>query len=168
MQQSPSWKANSSAASQEIPRIFRNPNVHYSIHNSPPSVHNLSQINLVHVPILFLEKLFDIILLSTPRSSNWSPSMRLPQQNSLCSFSPPYVPHAPSISFIWITLGDKYRPWRSSLYSLLQSPVTSCIFFGSPTLPQCERPSFKPVQNKMQNYSPTYINLYISYRKLEN
>jgi len=32
MVQSPSWKANWFAASQEIPRISRNPKVHYSTH----------------------------------------------------------------------------------------------------------------------------------------
>ena len=32
MVQSPSWEANWFAASQEIPRISRNPKVHYHIH----------------------------------------------------------------------------------------------------------------------------------------
>jgi len=38
MVQSPSWDANWFAASQEIPRISRNPKVHYRIHKCPPPV----------------------------------------------------------------------------------------------------------------------------------
>ena len=36
--QSPSWEANWFAASQEIPRISRNPKVHHRTHKSPPPV----------------------------------------------------------------------------------------------------------------------------------
>jgi len=44
MVQSPSWEANWFAASQEIPRISRNPKVHYRTHKCPPPVSILSQL----------------------------------------------------------------------------------------------------------------------------
>ena len=81
MVQSPSWEANWFAASQEIPRISRNPKVHYRTHKRPPPVSILGQTNPVHIPTSHLLEIHpNIIHPSTPRSLQWSPSLRFPQQ----------------------------------------------------------------------------------------
>ena len=79
MVQSPSWAANRFAASQEIPRISRNPNVHYRTHKRPLPVSILGQPNPVHIPTSHLLEIHpNIIHPSTPRSHQWSPSLRSP------------------------------------------------------------------------------------------
>jgi len=82
--QSPSWEANWFAASQEIPRISRNPNVHYRTHKRPPVVSILGQPNPVHIPTSHLLEIHpNITHPSTPKSPQWSPSLRFPIQNPL-------------------------------------------------------------------------------------
>ena len=72
MVQSPSWEANWFAASQEIPRISRNPNVHYRTHKRPPPVSILGQPNPVNIPTSHILEIDpNIIHPSTPRSPQW-------------------------------------------------------------------------------------------------
>ena len=63
MVQSPSGAATWFAASQEIPRISRNPKVHYRTHNRPPPVSILGQPNPVHIPTSHLPEIRPNILL---------------------------------------------------------------------------------------------------------
>ena len=130
MVQSP-WEANRFAASQEIPRISWNPKVHYRTHKRPPPVSILGQLSPVHIPTFHLLEIHpNIIHPSTPRSSQWSPSLRFPHQNPI---QPPLLNdtrHMPSQSYSsrfyhHTILGEQYKSFSSSLCNLLLSPVTS-------------------------------------------
>jgi len=84
MVQSPSWEASWFAASQGIPRISRNPKVHYRTHKRSPPVSILGQPNPVHTPTPHLLEIHpNIIHSSTPRSPQWSLSLRFPQQDPI-------------------------------------------------------------------------------------
>jgi hypothetical protein len=62
MEQSPSLEANRFSASQEIPLILRNPNVHYRIHNSLPHLPILCQLD--HVQTLHTNSRTSNLILS--------------------------------------------------------------------------------------------------------
>ena len=99
MVQSPSWAANWFAASQEIPRISRNPKVHYRTHKCPPPVSILGQPNPVHIPTSHLLEIHpNIIHPSMPRSPQWSPSLRFPQQDPIHLPLLTHMHHMPSPS----------------------------------------------------------------------
>ena len=79
------------AASQEIPRISRNPKVHYRTHKLPPPVPILGQPNPVHIPTSHLLEIHpNITHPSMPRSPQWSLSLRFPHQDPI---HPPPLTH---------------------------------------------------------------------------
>jgi len=131
MVQSPSREANWFAASQEIHSISRNPEVHYRNHKRPPPVSILGQPNPVHIPTSHvLEIRLNIIHSSTPRSPQWSPSLRFPNQDPIHPPSSPIRAICPAnlvhLDFITRTiLSEEYKLFTSSLRSLLHFPVTS-------------------------------------------
>jgi hypothetical protein len=138
MEQSPSWEANRSSASQEIPRILWNPKVHYRTHNSPPPVPILSHINPVHAPH---PTSWRSILILSSHLRLGLPSGLLP------SGLPTKILYAPLPSPIRATcpahilldlitriiFGDQYRSLSSSLCSLLHSLVTPSL--SDPNIP---------------------------------
>ena len=134
MVQSLSREANSFPASQEIPRISQKPKVHYRTHKLPPPVSILGQPNPVPIPTSHLLEIHpNIIHPSTPRSPQWSPSLRFPHQDPIHPplSSPIHVTcpaHLSLLDFITRTiLGEEYKSFSSSLCSLLHSPVTSSL-----------------------------------------
>jgi len=69
VEQSPSWEANSRSASLQIPPPLWNPKVHYRV----SQVSILRHIQPVHnFPHYFPKIHSNVILLSMPRSSEWS------------------------------------------------------------------------------------------------
>jgi len=108
--QSPSWAANWFAASQEIPRISRNPKVHYRTHKRPPPVSILGQPNPVHIPTSHLLEIRpNINHPSTPRSPQL---VSFPPVSPSRPYKPPsppsYAPHAQPISFFSILSPAQY------------------------------------------------------------
>ena len=58
---SPTWEANWFAVSQEIPRILRNPKVHYRTQKRPPTISILGPPNPVHIPTSSFFKIWVVI-----------------------------------------------------------------------------------------------------------
>jgi len=91
MVQSPSWEGNWFAASQEIPCISRNPKVHYRTRKRPSPISILGPPNPVHIHTSHLLEIHpNIIHPSTPRSPQWTLSLRFPHQDPI---NPPLLTH---------------------------------------------------------------------------
>ena len=155
MVQSPSWEANLFAASEEIPRISRNPKVHYRTHKRPPPVSILGQPNPVHIPTSNLLEIHPNIHPSTPRSPQWSPSFRFPQQDPIHPNTPPsphtYAPHAQPISFF---SGNELTKHFKYILCIVWSS-SSCIFHGVGPLVKQTRSglTYPEVSSKVYHYS---------------
>ena len=103
MVQSPPWEANWFAASQEIPRISRNPKVHYRTHKRPPTVSILGQPHLVHIPTSHLLEIRpNIIHPSTPRSPQWSPSSGFSNKTLYIPLSSPIRATCPALQLLLV------------------------------------------------------------------
>ena len=128
---SPSWEANRFSASQEIPRILCDPNVHYRIHKCSPSVPILSQLDPVHTPTShFLKIHLNIILPSTPGSSKWPLPRRFPHQTLYTPL--PHTRYMPSPSHSsrfdhTNNIGWAVQIIKFLICSLRPSPVTSSL-----------------------------------------
>ena len=133
MVQSPSWEANRSAASQEIPRISRNPNVHYRTHKVRHlSLSWASPIQSIYPhPTCWISILILSAHLRLCLPSSLLPS-RFPTRTLYTTLFPPIRATCPAhlilLHFITRTiLGEQYKSFISSLCNLLHSPVISSL-----------------------------------------
>jgi hypothetical protein len=166
MEQSTSWKANRFSAFQVISRILWNPKVHYRVHKCPPPLPILSQLDPVHFPTSYFLKIYlNIIPPSTPGFPQWSLSFRFPHQNTVHASPLSLTRDRPSLSHSSRYYHPNNIGWAVQIMKLLittfspfslylvplrpkYSPQQSTLKHPQPTLlPQCEWPSFTPIQN---------------------
>ena len=162
--QSPSWEPNWFAASQEIPCISRNPKVHCRTHKRPPPVSILDQHNTVHIPTSHLLEIhLNIIHPSTPRSPQWSPSLRFPHQDPI---HPPLLTHTrhmpiPSFSILspaqyWVRSTNHSAP-RYAVSSTPPLPRPSSVqIFSSTPCSQTPSASFPPAMSATKFHTHTF------------
>ena len=185
MEQSPSWEPNQFPASQEIPRILWNPKVHYRIQKCLPHVPILSQLDPVHTPTShFLKICLNIIVPSSLESSKRYLAFSFPHHKPVYTSTLRYTcyMHRPSHPSRFDHLNN--IGWGEEIVKLLimyfsplpcylvphrpkYSPQHPILKHPQPMfLPQCERPSFTPIQNNRQHYSS--LNLGVVKRKTKN
>jgi len=133
MQQSPSWEADRFSVSQKNSPHFMEPECSLP-HSQVPSTccypEPARSSPYPHIPLLKIH--LNIILPSTPGSSQWSLSFRFPTKTLYTLLLPPvratWPTHLILLYFITRTIfGEQYRSLSSSLCSFLHSPVTSSL-----------------------------------------
>ena len=153
-EQSPSWKANSSLAGQENLRILWNPKVHYRIHNCPPPVPILNQINPVHDSnphsILILSSQLRLGLPSGLFPSGFpTNTLYTPLLSPIRTTCPSHLIFLDLITRI--ICGEDYRSLSSSLCSFLHSPVISYLSSPNNSLGTLFSPKLWPSKVKIFN-----------------
>ena len=129
MEQGPSRIANRFSVTQEIHHILWNPKVHYCIHECPPLVPILSQLDPVHAPH---STSWRSILILSSHLRLGLPSGLLPSGFPTNTLYTPLLcqiratcPARLILNLITRTIfGEEYRSLSSSWCSFLHSPVT--------------------------------------------
>ena len=171
MELNPSWEANRFAASQEIPRISRNPKVHYRTHKCPPPVPTLSQIDPFHIPTHPTSWRSILILSSHLRlgvTSGLFPSgfpTKTLYTPVLSPISATCSTHLILLDFITRTiLAVQYGSLRSSLRSFFYSPFTSSVL--DPNIPLNTLFSNALSLRSSLNISDQVSHLYLIFNKM--
>jgi len=115
MKRSPSWEADSLSLVKKFPAFYGNLKFHFRVHNIPPLVPTLSQMNPVHNFPPYLPKIHsNIILPSTSRFSEWSLPFRFPYRAIIHMTSPARATCPTHLIFLDLTtviFGEVFKLW---------------------------------------------------------
>ena len=133
MEQSPSWEANLFSGSHGTLRILWNLKVHYHFYKRPPPVPVLIQIDPLLAPTShFLKIWFSHLHLGLPSSLF---PLGFPTKHLYTPLLPPYVLHAPPISFLSIWSPEQYlvrsTDHGTPHYVVLLTPLLPSSLLGS-------------------------------------
>jgi len=132
MEHSPSWKANKSSTSQDIPALYITrkfiiafTEAHHLSLSWNKTIQSIS-------PSHYFKTNFNIILPSKPRSSKYFFPSGFPTKTLYAPHlsSPPYMLHAPPISLFLIRLPEQYLA-RSTDHK-----IPRYVVFSTPLLPR--------------------------------
>ena len=115
---------------KKFPAFLWNPKVHYRTHKRPPPVHVLGQPKPVHIPTSHLLEMHpNINHPSTPRSPQWSLSLRFPHEDPIRPPLLTHTRHMPSPSHS----SSKYF---STSIRFMKFPLSHCFQIESGALPK--------------------------------
>jgi hypothetical protein len=125
-------KLTGSQLVKKFPHILYKPSVHYCIHNCPPSVLILSQIDKVHAPLLTYWKTILRLFSHYPWILHVVSLLQVsPSKHRINHYSIPYMLHAiPFLSFRFYQPKNSVweaQPLGSALCNLLHTPVTKSL-----------------------------------------
>ena len=178
MEKSPYWETNRFAASQEIPPFYWRFITAFTSarHLSLSSASSIQSINPHPTSWRSILILSFHLCLGFPSgifpSGFPTKTLCTPLFSTIRATRPA---HLILFDFItWTILGEEYSLFSSSLCSFLHSPLISFLLRGPnillnnlfsntlslpSSLPQCQWPSFTPIQHNRQNYSSVNLNL---------
>jgi hypothetical protein len=136
MEQSPSLEANRPSASQQIPRILWNLNVHYRIHKRPPPALSVSWARSIQSMPPHPNSWKSMLILSFHQCLGLS-NLLFPSGLPTKTLYVPFVSRARATCSVHLMVlnlitqiicGEECKPWSSSLCSLLYTIVSSSFF----------------------------------------